>query len=350
MEINQYKVSIVVPVYNTVKYLKKCVNSLIGQTCRNLEIILVDDGSTDDSGALCDWFANKYPQVHARHKENGGLVSTWQYGVKYSTGDYLCFVDSDDWIDQQMISEMLEHVTGSDREIVACDYRIEREDGTGEPVYQQLSPGEYNREALLKKVLPNILGQEHRYVTISRCMKLISRKLVLSNMKYSEPSIRMGEDMTLMLPCLLDSERLVILDHRAYYHYLYVKASMVHQYDQGLFENNKRLRAIISRVLEDKCCHTEGVQMPDYAWMQDQADREYIFLLLLALKNEARGNPSGYKKNIRKICNEPEVKELIQNTAVEIHEKSNFLLYLVLLHPNAFMIRVLRLAMIWYYR
>ena len=84
--------------------------------------------------------------------------------------------------------------------------------------------------------------------------------------------------------------------------------------------------------------------------MLDQADREYIFLLLLALKNEARGNPSGYKKNIREICNTPEVKALVQKTVVEIHEKSNLLLYLVLLHPNAFMIRVLRMAMVWYYR
>ena len=70
---NNYKVSIIVPVYNTIKYLKKCVNSLIAQTYQNLEILLVNDGSTDDSGALCDWFANQYPQIKVFHKENGGL-------------------------------------------------------------------------------------------------------------------------------------------------------------------------------------------------------------------------------------------------------------------------------------
>ena len=92
-----YKVSIIVPVYNTIKYLKKCVNSLVAQTYQDVEIILIDDGSTDDSGALCDWFANKYPQIKVFHKENGGLVSAWKYGVEHSTGEYLCFVDSDDW-------------------------------------------------------------------------------------------------------------------------------------------------------------------------------------------------------------------------------------------------------------
>ena len=70
MENNQHKVSVIVPVYNTVKYLKQCVNSLIEQTYHNLEILLIDDGSTDDSGALCDWFANKYSQIQVLHKEN----------------------------------------------------------------------------------------------------------------------------------------------------------------------------------------------------------------------------------------------------------------------------------------
>lgn len=345
-----YKVSIIVPVYNTAKYLKKCVNSLIAQTYQNVEILLVDDGSTDDSGALCDWFANKYPQIKVFHKENGGLVSAWKYGVEHSNGEYLCFVDSDDWVEPQMVVEMIPYVTGSNSEIVSSDYVIERDNGTSEPVYQQLVPGEYNRETLLKKVLPFVLGQEHRYVTISRCMKLISRKLVLDNMKYCQTDIRMGEDLTLLLPCLLDCEHLVVMNHKAYYHYLYVTESMAHQYDKGLYENNRKLREIIHHILEKKCCNTNKIPMPDYAWMLDQADREYIFLLLLALKNEARGNPSGYKKNIREICNTPEVKALVQKTVVEIHEKSNLLLYLVLLHPNAFMIRVLRMAMVWYYR
>ena len=107
MENNQHKVSVIVPVYNTVKYLKQCVNSLIEQTYHNLEILLIDDGSTDDSGALCDWFANKYSQIQVLHKENGGLVSAWKYGVEHSTGEYLCFVDSDDWVNEEAYKQIL---------------------------------------------------------------------------------------------------------------------------------------------------------------------------------------------------------------------------------------------------
>ena len=174
----EYKVSIIVPVYNAEKYLKKCVDSLTGQTYRKLEILLVDDGSKDGSSTLCDELAGTDERIRVIHKENGGLVSAWKRGVKESTGEYLCFVDSDDWIDSAMIKEMAACLSGNPREIVASDYVIEREDGSRQYVWQKLPPGEYDRKAVEKKVIPNLLGQERRFVTISRCMKLISRGLI----------------------------------------------------------------------------------------------------------------------------------------------------------------------------
>ena len=92
------KVSVIVPVYRTLEWLARCVQSITGQTYKNLEIILVDDGSPDDCPALCDDWAQRDDRIRVLHKENGGLVSAWMAGVSMSTGDYLCFVDSDDWI------------------------------------------------------------------------------------------------------------------------------------------------------------------------------------------------------------------------------------------------------------
>ena len=91
-----YKVSVIVPVYNAENYIKKCVDSLTNQTYRNLEIVLVDDGSKDGSGRLCDEFALKDARIKVIHKENGGLISAWKRGVAESNGDYLNFIDSDD--------------------------------------------------------------------------------------------------------------------------------------------------------------------------------------------------------------------------------------------------------------
>lgn len=339
-----YKVSIIVPVYNAEKYIRRCVESLTGQTYRNLEILLVDDGSRDNGGRICDDFAREDGRIRVIHKENGGLVSAWKQGFAESTGEYVSFVDSDDWIDLNMIEEMAAWLTGNPKEIIASDYMIEKEDGTRRYVWQALLPGEYGREEIEKEVIPNLLGRENRYVTISRCMKLISRSLIADNMKYSREEAVFGEDVTVMLPSLIDCQRLVIMDHKAYYHYFYVESSMVHRYDGKLYEKIRLLREIIAHIVRDKF---SGEELKERL---GQADQEHIFMLLLALKNEARGNRSGYRKNILSICREEEVRSLCKNTAVEVREKSNQLLYLTLRHPNEITVRLLRLAMLLYYR
>lgn len=341
---SKYKISIIVPVYNTEKYLRRCVETLTGQTFDNLEILLVDDGSTDESGKLCDELALKDPRIKVIHKENGGLISAWKTGVAGSTGEYLCFVDSDDWVDLNMMEEMVVYLTGNEREIIASDYVIERDDGSSQYVWQELAPGEYDRQAIEREVIPNLIGKESRYVCLSRCMKLISRKLFEDNCKYSNPVITMGEDTTVMFPSLIDCERLVIMNHKAYYHYLYVTSSMIHKYDRNLYDNILMLRQIIRQIVVDK--FTEGKQEK----MLRKADQEHIFMLLLVLKNEARGNASGYRKNILNICRQEEVRSLVKRIPVDIREKSNKLLYLTLRCPNEITVRILRLAMIIYYR
>lgn len=339
----RYKISVIVPVYNVEKYLERCVKSLREQTWENMEILLVDDGSKDQSGALCDRFAQEDGRIRVIHKENGGLISTWKRGAEEATGEYLHFVDGDDWIDKETLAEMAVFLTGSKKEIISCDYVIERENGKKQYVWQQLLPGEYRGEKLKEAVIPQLLGNEERYVCLSRCMKLISRRLIAENMHYCDPAVKMGEDMTILLPALADCERLVVMDHRAYYHYRYLKSSMVHKYDDGLYENMQRLKKVVMRVIEEKFC-SEQKEM-----MAGQAQKEYIFLMLLVLKNEARGNPGGYRKNIAAICKEPELKKLVQQYPVAVHQRANRLLYAVLKHPNAAMISLLRVAMIVYY-
>ena len=136
-----FKISIIVPVYNLEKYLKRCVDSLISQKFENLEILLIDDGSTDQSGSICEEYTRKDTRVRVVHKENGGLISAWTKGAKVSTGDYLCFVDGDDWIDENMISEMVLRLSGNKKEIISSDYLIEKEEGNSSPMYQRLMPG-----------------------------------------------------------------------------------------------------------------------------------------------------------------------------------------------------------------
>ena len=104
---NKELISIVVPVYNVEKYLDKCVKSIINQTYDNLQIILVDDGSKDNSGKLCDLWGQRDRRIITKHKDNGGLSDARNYGVKFAEGKYVMFVDSDDIISEYIVEYLM---------------------------------------------------------------------------------------------------------------------------------------------------------------------------------------------------------------------------------------------------
>ena len=114
------KISVIIPVYNVEPYVRKCLDSVLGQTHVNLEILLINDGSTDNSGKICDEYALRDSRVRLFSKENGGLSSALNVGLENYTGDYLGFVDSDDWIEPDMYEKLLSTITGVD--IAICSY------------------------------------------------------------------------------------------------------------------------------------------------------------------------------------------------------------------------------------
>ncbi len=117
------KLSIIVPVYNVEKYLHKCVDSILSQTLTDFECILVDDGSTDNSSVICDEYAAKDPRIVVIHKQNGGLSSARNTGLDISQGDYIGFVDSDDWIEPEMYMYMYTYANDNSCDMMCCQCR-----------------------------------------------------------------------------------------------------------------------------------------------------------------------------------------------------------------------------------
>ena len=117
-------VSIIIAVYNTESYLHKCIDSVINQTYKNLEIILVDDGSTDNSSTICDEYARKDTRIKCFHQENQGLALSRKLGITQSHGDFILTVDSDDWIEPTMVEKMLSEAIDNDFDVVWCDVMI----------------------------------------------------------------------------------------------------------------------------------------------------------------------------------------------------------------------------------
>ena len=117
---NKNLISIIVPVYNVEKYLDRCIKSLVNQTYKNLEIILVDDGSPDNCPKMCDNWAKKDKRIKVIHKENGGLSDARNVGINNATGDYIAFVDSDDFIDKEMYKKLLQNLVGTNSDMSVC--------------------------------------------------------------------------------------------------------------------------------------------------------------------------------------------------------------------------------------
>ena len=336
----KYLISVIIPVYNTEKYLKKCVDSVREQTYSNIEILLVDDGSTDGSYTLCMQYEKKDSRIRVFQKENGGLMSAWIHGVKASKGEYLCFVDSDDWIDSEMIESLSKEIKGLDKEVICSNYVIEKEDkGQSIKVTQGIAPGSYDRKQITENLYQEFLGNENRIIHYSRCMKLISRNLILSNLKFTDERITMGEDMNIMLPSFLDAERITVLEQGYFYHYRFVNSSMVHKYNPNLNEKVTILYQALQRIIVEKA--GEDIQK----MLLERLKKEYLFLMLLVMKNELRGPKEQFTKRIRKIIQEVKEKEL-RDTRVEVRTNSNKLLYQLWKTPNNITISTARAA-IW---
>ena len=326
-------VAVIVPVYNKSKYFARCVESILNQSYRKIAVYLVDDGSTDGSGAVCDAYERRDSRVRVIHKQNEGPMKTALRGAMESTEPYVMFVDSDDWIEPEMISEMVRHLTGSCSEVVCCGLQIDREwNGTSVQEDNAAPPGTYTGERLQKEIRDRILGNEHRLILVSRCVKLFSRQLIVDNARWCDASIRMGDDLNVVIPALLDAERIVIMDHAFYYHYIFDQASLVHSYDPGMYQNMVRLREIIGEFLREK-------MVPDADRM---ADREFLILLFSVMKNELRSRQQDQAERIREICKGSHIRDLIRKTGFTAADPVNRLLLFMMRRPEVVRIWLVR--------
>ncbi len=149
-------ISVIVPVYNVEDLLPRCIESIMAQTKKSLEIILVDDGATDNSGEICDEYAKQDNRIRVFHKKNGGVSSARQCGIDYAVGEYTIHVDPDDWIEPNMLQELYIKAKEEDADMVICDYFVDFSN-TGKSSYIKQQPASENSNDLLCLSLPILL-------------------------------------------------------------------------------------------------------------------------------------------------------------------------------------------------
>ncbi len=202
------KISIIIPIYKAEKYLHKCVDSILSQTFKDFELLLIDDGSPDNSGKICDEYAAKDSRIRVFHKKNGGVGSARQFGLDNAFGEYTINADPDDWVEVTMLEELYKKAKENDSDVVMCDYWIEYQ---SQQKLCKLNITDTSCNGLIRRL---VSGSLHG----SLCNKLIRRDFITSNNIRFAKGLNICEDLTMCLMVLNHGAKVEYLDS-AFYHY-----------------------------------------------------------------------------------------------------------------------------------
>ncbi len=243
------EISIIVPIYNSINHLEQCIDSILDQSFRDIEVILVDDGSYDGSEKVCDEYDNKDERIKVIHQENGGLVSARKVGFMAASGKWIGFVDSDDWIEVDMYEKLYRLANDNEVDIVMCG-RFEDSDYGSKKVFHGFEEGIYRRSDLEKKVFSKMIVNEYFFewgIFPSYWDKLFKKECLKKYILQVDNRITMGEDAACIYPCLYNADSIYILKE-CLYHYRQTSGSMVKKTPDNIQLEREKYRILYQTV------------------------------------------------------------------------------------------------------
>jgi glycosyltransferase involved in cell wall biosynthesis len=243
------KVSVIVPVYNSETFLLKCIDSILEQTHHNIELILVNDGSTDNSGEICNNYAEKDARVRVIHQENMGVSAARNTGICHATGDYLQFVDSDDFIDKNMTEILVNAIEKNSAAVAICGYkRIDSSTGVCIQNCYSSKTGFYSFKELL-----NIFDYLYlKWLINSPCNKIYRTQIIRDNYIFYRKGIELGEDLLFNLDVIQKSTSFEIIPECPYNYVKNNNGTLTSKGRKNLYEIQKMLFENIISLYEDR--------------------------------------------------------------------------------------------------
>lgn len=299
------KISVIIPVYNVESYLKKCIESVLAQTMEDLEIILVDDGSTDGSSSICDEYVN-YPNITVIHQENKGVSAARNVGLRIAKGEYIAFLDSDDYVSSDMYEEMYLVAKQNSVDIVYCNYNYVAEKII--PNKDEILPE--NRKILPSEIRSVISSDDGNKLLWFVWKGLFSKEMLYNNnIWFIEKPIT--EDTLFNLAALLSAKAIWFINKRFYY-YVQTSSSII----RGGYKKQLCLRMNNGYIARKKISKTKSLQNYQnslYAYSMTHS-------LVMLISNE-KSNPAPLIKRIkilREIRNTELVRETFDNAKVNL--------------------------------
>lgn len=314
MWIEQGKVSIIVPVYNADKYLNRCLNSIASQSYPNLQIILVDDGSVDLSGKMCDQWAEKDLRVEVVHKENQGPGSARNTGVEKATGEFCMFVDSDDSIETNAVELLLDKIRQENADVCYGGCANIKSNGDRQenmpPLKLTYEGDEILTMFLARAVACSPDSTEQCFAGVSACAVLYRTELIKThNILFKKEKEILTDDIFFNIELCKKTKKIAIVP-QSVYNYFENAGSLTRCYRKDRFEALKRMKEELEKVL------LPGLSSQQKELFRERIDRNYMNMLIVCLKQEVISESVRGRKecmtHIREIVMDEQTVQILQ--------------------------------------
>lgn len=243
------KVSVIVPVYNIEKYLRECLDSIASQTLDNIQVLMIDDGSTDSSASICKEYEEKYDGFEYYYKENGGTATARNVGLKNAKGEYIGFVDSDDYIEPEMFEKMYYAAKRDNSDIVLCPTR-------GLYDYTHVESNFYDsrmmKDIIFPRILPHLVESgTFRTIDWGNCSRIFRRDIVEKNGVRMYEGSRRCEDFAFSVECTLHANSYTVIDEGELYHYRPNENSKSRSYTKNMWKSIRALMLYMQGFIKD---------------------------------------------------------------------------------------------------
>lgn len=305
------KISIVVPVYNVEQYLRRSIDSILNQTLKNIEIILVNDGSTDNSLSICEEYQSRDKRIRVIDKENGGVSSARNAGIEVAKGKYIGFVDPDDWIDSNMFENLYFKAETTSSDICMCNFVIEANNQSIPNlmnIEQEILEGEDINKHLISNMLSGSDLNSGSQTIMGSVWRLIVRRDLIerNNLKF-ELGVPLMEDLIFCVNIFLKSNR-VSIDKNLYYHYEKNDNSAVSIYRDNMLDLHLKVYKILKMIIKKEKLYT---------FFEKRLRIRYVNIFLEAISNEVnRNNRKKFKEKIifiKKITQDKVLKKILKS-------------------------------------
>lgn len=293
-------VSVIVPVYNAKNVLHRCLDSIACQTFADFEVLLINDGSTDESPAICAAYCEKDPRFKLITQKNAGPAAARNTGIDNSKGEYLAFVDSDDYIEPDMLQVLTEAARTSQAQITVYGFCIERGDSSDCYTYA-CKPGVYKAEACRKLAVDSIDIHTKNNIPPYSWVRFVQGDFLKKLDLRFDPGVYRSEDYLYWVQVHFQADCVCMLTDRALYHYVDNAASITHNYVKGYWQMAKKIYSHLQQVL------------PDESGIKARLDDMLVHRSLIAMNIASRAaDDDTFKRESREILHDLQLKRIME--------------------------------------